>query len=138
MPTVVFVLLLLFYGLHSVKVVQFSTIFALGFKIETSRAFLEHRGLYMLSRWALFLAVAISAFVTKWPPWYGGIAMLLLLSFVASIIGCRLAFNSWRRIHAYLAQDETDPDELASLQAGAHMADSELRARLAATKRHAI
>lgn len=132
-----FLALLALYAFVAMKVEEWTTISLLGFKLKTPLLYLDHPGAYVLTRWTLFTVVAIASFNTQDLPWYAGIGALFLVAFSVDFIAHRRAFNSFRRVYRYLAEAESDPNELADIEAGARITNSELKARLALARKYA-
>lgn len=130
MPDIVFLLLVALYAGVAMKVREWVTISLLGFKLETPQLFLEQPWAYGLVRVLLFLVTAAIAFAIASAPWYAGIAALVVVDVAANLVGRRKAYATFRKLHLYLAESETDPQKKASLEAGARITDKELTARL--------
>ena len=138
MSGTMFFVLLAVYAIVALKVEEWLTISVLGFRIETPQGFLEHPGAYTSVRLLLLVAAGLSAFITHSLLWYIGILVVAFAKFVAEYFGRKKAYASFRRLHRLLAADETDPNELAELEAGARLTDKELKARVALAREFAI
>lgn len=136
MSASLFLVLLLIYAIVAVKVEEWTTIFLLGFRIETPQGFLARPGIYIFLRRALFVSAILAAITTSAFPWYVGFLALVAIACIAILIGRKLAYNNFRRVHRFLAEDETDPKELAAIEAGARLTDKELKARLVLAKKY--
>jgi hypothetical protein len=135
MSSYVFLLLLAIFSLVAIKVEEWATISALGFDLEVPLLYLTHRVLYAIARWVLFVIAALCSVVAV-IPWYVGIVATCMVAMAANVIAHRLAFNTFRRIHRFLAETESDPSERAGMDAGARITNAELKARLLLVRKH--
>ena len=134
MSDLIFFSLVTLYAWVAMKVREWVIISLLGFKWETPQGFMDQPWMYGLVRMALFLVAVGTAFTINSLPWYVGVCILAVANFVASLVGRKRAYATFRRLHLYLAQGETDPQERASLEADARVTDKELTARLTSLK----
>lgn len=130
MPDIVFLFLVVLYAWVATKVREWVTISLLGFKLETPQLFLERPWVYGLVRALLFLVTTATAFAIASAPWYAGVALIVVVDVTASLVGRKKAYATFRKLHQYLAEHETDAEKKASLEAGARITDKELTARL--------
>jgi len=123
----VFVVLMVMYALVSIKVDQWITIAALGFKTETPQMFLEKPRIYDVIRSALFVAAACSAFAMTVIPWYVGLGILAFVWLGASWIGRKNAFNDYRRILREMMEHAETASDRAEYETDSKRTDQELQ-----------
>lgn len=121
-----FFILTLLYTLLSVKVDEWITISALGFKSETPMKFLQKPRLYDVVRSALFLAAMATVFCMVTFPWYVGIVILAVLWLAAGSIGRKKAFNKYRQILREMMVSAETSEEQAEYEKASKKTDQEL------------
>ena len=121
---VIFFLLVLLYIVVSIKVEEWITISAIGFKIETPEMFLKHPRAYDVVRSALFIG-AIAAFFAMYTRYVGGIT-LAVAWLGAGWIGRKKAFNNYRRILREMMDTAENDQERAEYEAASKKTDEEL------------
>lgn len=113
-----FLVLVILYALVTIKVDQWFTISRLGFKTETPVRFFMYPSGFQSLRIVLFIFTVMPIIDLKVIPWYVGVLILAVVSLAAILIGHKLAFNDYRRIHRELIAHEenlkvSDPSEYA-------------------------
>ena len=120
------VVLTVLYTLVSVKVDEWITISALGFKSETPVMFLQNPRFYDVVRSALFLGAIAASFGMVVVPWYVGLIALAVVWLAAGSIGRKKAFSNYRQILQEMIASAETPDERASYEASSQKTDQEL------------
>ena len=120
------VVLAVLYGLVSVKVDEWITISALGFKSETPMMFLQKPRFYDVARSALFLCAVASSFGMVAIPWYVGLIVLAVVWLTAGSVGRKKAFAKYRQILREMITSSETPDERAEYEAASQKTDQEL------------
>ncbi len=124
MYDVIFFALVSLYIVVSVKVDEWITISALGFKIETPEVFLKHPRAYDFVRSALFLC-AIAMFFVMSIRYVGGVTLALAWLGVGWI-GRRKAFNNYRQILGEMMDIAENDEEKTEYEAASKKTDQEL------------
>ncbi len=124
MYDVIFFVLISLYIVASVKVDEWITISALGFKIETPEMFLKHPRYYDIVRSVLFLC-AIAMFFAMSTRYVGGVT-LVLAWLGAGWIGRRKAFNNYRRILGEMMDNAENDKERVEYEAALKKTNQEL------------
>ena len=94
----IFTIFLIIYTIIAIKVKQWITISALGFRSETPQYFFSYPIIYILIRSIFFLFALCSIFLIQAFPWYIGLIILIIIWFSAGWIGRKRAFKDYRRI----------------------------------------
>ncbi len=121
-----FVLLALLYTVVSVKIDEWITISALGFKSETPLMFLKWPRLYDVVRFALLLLAVMVALAMEELPWYMGLVVLGAAWLGAGWIGRKKAFKNYRQILQQMMHSAEAPDEKHQYEAESKKTDEEL------------
>ncbi len=124
---IIFAILTVIYIIIAIKVDQWITISALGFKSETPAAFLRSPGIYNVVRSVFFIAAASSTFLIKTFPGYIGLLVLLVIWLVARLLGRRLAFNQYRYIMSEMENCTETKKEKSELIKEVRKSDQELQ-----------
>lgn len=120
------IILAMLYAMVSIKVYEWITISALGFKSETPVMFLQKPLFYDVVRSVLFLGAIATSFGMVAIPWYAGLAILPVVWLVAGSIGKKNAFNKYRQILREMAEIAETPDKQAEYKTGSKKTDQEL------------
>ena len=123
MYDVIFFVLISLYIIVSIKVDEWITISALGFKMETPEMFLMNPRVYDIVRSALFLC-AVAAFFAMSIKHVGVILVLAWLG--AGWIGRKKAFKNYRRILGEMMDSAENDTERAEYEAASKKTDNEL------------
>jgi len=126
MAEIVFIVFVVLYALLAVKVDEWYTISALGFKIATPMMFLKKPWMYSVIRSALFLATVGITFFITFVPWYISLVILAVVWFVAGVVGRIKAFNKYRQILHEMMEDSDSPDRRTELEILLNKTDKEL------------
>ena len=121
-----FVVLVVLYALVSIKVDEWITISALGFKSETPMMFLQKPRFYDVVRSALFLCAVASSFGMVAVPWYVGLIVLAVAWLAAGSVGRKKAFAKYRQILREMMASADTPDERTEYEAASQKTDQEL------------
>ena len=126
MYDVLFFTLVVLYAIVSVKVDEWITISALGFKLETPLYFLSKPRYYDIVRSALFLVAILASFGLSAIPWFSGFFILAIIWLGASWIGRRKAVNNYRRILREMMDNAENAEEKAEYEMRSKQTDREL------------
>jgi len=135
---VFFFILVVLYTLVSVKVDEWITISALGFKSETPMQFLQKPRLYDIVRSALFLAAIATSFGMMAVPWYIGFVILVVMWLAAGSIGRKKAFNKYRKILQEMMVYAESHEEQAEYEKASKKTDQELMEMVHASMKNGI
>ena len=124
MYDVIFFVLISLYIVVSIKVDEWITISALGFRMETPEMFLKHPRAYDIVRSALFLC-AVAMFFAMSTRYVGGVT-LALAWLGAGWIGRKKALNSYRRILGEMMDSAENDKEKAEYEAASKKTNQEL------------
>lgn len=145
MSPIVFLSLLIVYVLITIKIVEWTTSFILGDKLEVPELYFKYPFLYVVFGWAMLLALAVASFTVQQIRWYLCLLVLLVVRQLAIFFGQRKAFDTFRKGSLYLMhsadQFRTQPysaEELEKLQADAVITNSQLKSRLKSNLAHRV
>jgi len=109
----IFIIFTMLYTLVSVKVDEWITISALGFKSATPMMFMQNPKIYDFVRSILFFGALAVSFMTPDMPWITGVIILVIVWLAAGSIGRKKAFSVYRRIlREMMATADTDSERV--------------------------
>lgn len=126
MAEFIFLVLTMLFAVVFVKVDEWITISALGFKSETPPMFLRREGVYIVGRLILWFLAAAVSFAMTFIPWFAGIATLVVVWLGAGFVGQKKAFNHYRRILREMMESADTPEQKAEYETEAKKSDKEL------------
>ena len=120
------IILALLYAVVSIKVDEWITISALGFKTETPMMFLQNPKLYEVVRSVLFLGAVVSCFGMKALSWYVGLIALAVIWLTAGSIGRKKAFARYRQVLKEMVEFAETPEEKEKYDTASRKTNEEL------------
>jgi|TARA_B110000208_G_C11331926_1_gene270302 hypothetical protein len=122
----VLILCIVVYVLVSVKVDEWITISALGFKSETPMRFIQNPRFYDVIRSSLFIGAVALSFITQDISWYVGLIVLAVVWLMAGSIGRKKAYSSYRRILREMMASAETTDDRVEYEAASEKTNEEL------------
>ena len=121
----IFIVLIILYSLVAIKVDEWISISALGFKTETPQLFLINPGRYSFIRSILFLGALATSFFL---PIRLSICFIFLyiVWLGAHWVGRKLAIKTYRRVLNEMASEESDPKQKSEFELASRKSDKEL------------
>lgn len=122
---IIFIILVSLYILVAIKIEEWITISALGFRIETPEMFLTHPEVYDVVRAVLFLLAVVTLFLISIKILSGVILAVAWIG--AGWIGRIKAFNNYRFILREMMSTAENEHERAEYYASSQKTNQELR-----------
>ncbi|NLT51241.1 MAG: hypothetical protein GXX85_10020 [Ignavibacteria bacterium] len=132
------VILTVLYAIVSVKVEEWITISALGFKGATPMMFLQNPIFYKVVRGVFFLGAVASCFGLVAVPWYVGLLVLAVVWLAAGALGRKKAFAKYRQILQEMMASAESSEERAKYESESQKSNQELMDKVKFSMKYGI